>query len=59
MSVRECPNCATDVPANVETCPICRYEFPRRPVLPWKPVALALLIVIGVTTLVALIRSLR
>ena len=25
---RECPSCATDVPANSNRCPICGYVFP-------------------------------
>ncbi len=24
---RECPSCATEVPANNNRCPICGYEF--------------------------------
>ena len=28
---RECPSCATDVPANSNHCPICGYEFPVMP----------------------------
>ena len=55
--MRECPNCATDIPAASTVCPICRYEFPRRPVLPWKPVALALLVVLMVSTAIALLRA--
>jgi hypothetical protein len=26
---RECPSCATEVPANSNRCPICGYEFPH------------------------------
>ena len=53
---KECPNCATDIPENAAMCPICRYDFPRRPVLPWKPVALALIIVFLVPLILALLR---
>jgi hypothetical protein len=27
FGTRECPSCATDVPANNNRCPICGYEF--------------------------------
>lgn len=27
---RECPSCATEIPANQEVCYICGYEFPSR-----------------------------
>ena len=27
FGVRECPNCATEVPANNNRCPICGYVF--------------------------------
>ena len=53
---KECPNCATDIPENAAVCPICRYDFPRRPMLPWKPVALALIIVLLVPLILALLR---
>lgn len=53
---KECPNCAVDIPADATVCPICRYEFPGRAVLPWKPVAALLLVVILVSLLVALRR---
>ena len=26
---RECPGCATEVPANSNRCPICGYVFPQ------------------------------
>lgn len=29
FGLRECPSCATEVPANVNRCPICSYEFPH------------------------------
>jgi predicted amidophosphoribosyltransferase len=28
FGTRECPACGSDVPANNNRCPICRYEFP-------------------------------
>ena len=31
MSMRECPSCAVDVPADSELCPLCGYEFPQGP----------------------------
>lgn len=33
FGVRECPGCATEVPANENRCPICGYEFPGRGLL--------------------------
>ncbi|HOE00060.1 MAG TPA: zinc ribbon domain-containing protein [Kiritimatiellia bacterium] len=30
FGTRECPNCAVEVPANENRCPICGYEFPVR-----------------------------
>ena len=30
MSVRECPSCALDAPADAAVCPACGYEFPVR-----------------------------
>lgn len=29
FGARECPSCATEVPANNNRCPICGYVFPR------------------------------
>jgi len=43
---RECPNCAVDIPEDAAVCPICRYDFPKKATLPWKPVAALLLILI-------------
>jgi len=46
---RECPSCATEVPANNNRCPICGYEFPVTPPH-WKAtvwvVAVILLVII-------------
>ncbi|HYV50303.1 MAG TPA: hypothetical protein VE910_00245 [Dongiaceae bacterium] len=53
---KECPNCATDIPERAAVCPICRYDFPRRPVFPWKPVAAILVIVLLVPLILALLR---
>jgi predicted amidophosphoribosyltransferase len=33
FGTRECPNCAVDVSANENRCPICGYEFPGRGLL--------------------------
>lgn len=30
FGTRECPQCAVEVPANENRCPICGYEFPGR-----------------------------
>ena len=30
FGLRECPSCATEVPANNNRCPICGYDFPAR-----------------------------
>lgn len=30
MRKRECPSCATEVPADQDVCYICGYEFPGR-----------------------------
>lgn len=57
-AVKECPNCAVDIADDAETCPICRYDFPRRGALPWKPVAAVLLLVILVPLLLLLFRVL-
>jgi|RhiMetdeSRZDD1v2_1073273.scaffolds.fasta_scaffold4139850_1 hypothetical protein len=53
---KECPNCATDIPESAVVCPICRYDFPKRAALPWKPVAAILLIVILVPLILAVLR---
>lgn len=55
---KECPNCATDIDAGATVCPICRYDFPVRPALPWKPVAILVLIVLLVPLGIRLIRML-
>ena len=28
FGTRECPSCASQVPANTNRCPICKYHFP-------------------------------
>lgn len=43
--MKECPNCAVEIQAADQVCAICKYEFPRKAVLPWKPVALVVLAV--------------
>ena len=30
FGTRECPGCATEVPANENRCPLCGYPFPGR-----------------------------
>ncbi len=54
--MKECPNCAVDIPDDAEVCPICKYEFPRRAALPWKPVAVVVLIAFLLPVLWALFR---
>ncbi len=56
--MKECPNCAMDIADTAEVCPICKYDFPSRPVLPWKPVAALLLIGILLPVLWRLVRYL-
>ena len=56
--MKECPNCAVDIQESKTVCPICRYEFPRRAAIPWKPVALAVLTVVGFYILLNLVRNL-
>lgn len=29
FGTRECPSCATEIPLNTNTCPICHYHFPN------------------------------
>jgi hypothetical protein len=57
--MKECPNCAVEVPGDSVTCRICGYEFPRRKALPWKPVAVLLLVAILIPLVRALLRLLR
>jgi hypothetical protein len=56
--VKECPNCATDIREDAVVCPICKYEFPRRGALPWKPVALVVLIAFVLPLIWVVLRSL-
>ena len=56
--MKECPNCAMDVPDAAAVCSICRYEFPRRRVLSWKPVVLILLLALLVPLVLVLVRAL-
>ena len=44
--MKECPNCATDIADSAGICPICKYDFPKRAALPWKPVAVVLLLIL-------------
>ena len=48
---RECPSCATHVPANNNRCPICKYEFPQSPA--WKKPLLA---IVAILLILALLR---
>lgn len=57
--MKECPNCATEIPDDRAICPICRYEFPRRAVFPWKPAAILVLLALLVPLLVTVVRWLR
>jgi predicted amidophosphoribosyltransferase len=44
---RECPSCATRVPANHNRCPLCGYEFPHASGRGrWRLIALLLLILL-------------
>jgi len=45
-----------DIPEGAAICPICRYEFPGRAVLPCKPVAALLLVIILGSLVLALRR---
>ncbi len=56
--MKECPNCAVDIPDDASVCPICGYEFPGRGALPWKPVAVVVLIAFLLPLLWFLLRSL-
>jgi len=58
IAMKECPNCAVEIRDDAVVCPICKYDFPRRAALPWKPVAALLLVVILGTVLVQLYRRL-
>jgi hypothetical protein len=57
--VKECPNCASDVPDDATVCRICKYEFGSPGVFPWKPVAAILLVVLLLPLLVVAWRILR
>jgi len=57
--MKECPNCAVEIEDRATVCPICRYDFPARAALPWKPVAILLLVVILVPLIWGAIRLLR
>jgi hypothetical protein len=57
-ALKECPNCATDIRADAVVCPICKYEFPRRGALPWKPVAALVLLALLVPLVYLVVRSL-
>lgn len=57
FGTRECPGCATAVPANENTCPICGYHFPARGPLQRHLIWIVALL-LGLL-LLPLIRSLR
>lgn len=42
----ECPSCALEGPADVDTCPYCGYEYPARPSrsLIWAAIVMAALL---------------
>lgn len=50
FGTRECPGCATRVPANSNRCPLCGYDFPalprRRKMLTWLAAAILLAILL-------------
>lgn len=56
--MKECPNCATEIPEDATVCPICKYEFPSRSPFPWKPVAAILLVVLLLPLAWVVIRAL-
>ena len=56
--MKECPNCAVEIQDRQETCPICKYEFPQKAVLPWKPVALVVAGVFLFYLILSLVRNL-
>jgi hypothetical protein len=51
FGLRECPSCATEIPANSNRCPICGYEFPVMPqsrrVSVWLVAVILLVILFG------------
>lgn len=55
---KECPNCAVEIEARLDVCPICGYEFPGRFASSWKPVAAVLLVVLLVPLVWQLVRYL-
>ena len=57
--MKECPNCAVEIPDGAAVCPICRYDFPRRSPFPWKPVAAVLLVVIAAALVRIVVSALR
>lgn len=56
MASRECPNCAVAIEDSSTACPICKYEFAQRQALPWKPVAIILLVVLLIPVVIQLNR---
>lgn len=56
--LKECPNCAVDIPREAAVCRICGYDFPRRKPIPWKPVAAVLLVVLLLPLLRLVLRAL-
>ncbi|MBX2895284.1 MAG: hypothetical protein KF763_07570 [Cyclobacteriaceae bacterium] len=41
MKKKECPSCAMEIDADLNTCPICQYEFPQRvPAIKWVAILL-------------------
>lgn len=57
--MKECPNCAVEIKDQAVVCPICGYEFPQKPVLPWKPIAALVLLALLLPLLIKLFRMLR
>ncbi|MFH0954282.1 MAG: zinc ribbon domain-containing protein [Verrucomicrobiota bacterium] len=53
FGTRECPGCATEVPANNNRCPLCGYEFPHPTPTQMKLKWVGVVIMLGV--LIALI----
>ncbi|WP_200979392.1 hypothetical protein [Echinicola sp. 20G] len=47
MKTKECPSCAMEVDVKANTCPICKYEFPKRsPIYQWVAILLAILFIL-------------
>ena len=57
--MKECPNCAVDIPDGKAVCPVCKYEFPSRGPFPWKVTAVVVLAALLVPLVWTVLRNLR